>query len=471
VRHARWVLAIAIAIVAALMPAAAGATFPGANGKLAFTSGTFAGQTISTVNPDGTDAREIRSTVPGFGPTNMHPSWSNGGGLIAFASAASLFPLPRWDLWTMAPDGTGARQILDHDTAGVVVLDKPAWSPDGKTIAFTGRPSANESSVCKRDWYWDYLDRKGCNLGVYTYDPRFRVLTRIASGFEPAWSPNGERIAFSAFRGDTTEIYTTKPDGSAAVQVTNNAARDEEPSWSPDGTELAFTSDRDGQVTAFAQYGCCVGGPGEIYVMGADGTGVRRLTVNPALDASPAWSPDGTKIAFTSTRRTPNCDPNVLLTFHCQSDVYVMNADGSDQHLVAFFGYDVDWQPLNRPPDCSSVSATPSSLFPPNGKLVSVTLGGGTDPDGDPVSLVITGVTQDEPPGGAPDAVLGPAPNQVSLRAKRDGGGDGRVYRVAFDATDGRGGECTGTAVVGVPHDQGSVARDSAPPSFDSLRP
>src|SRR5690348_17220312 len=123
-RHARWILAIAIAIVAALMPAAAGATFPGANGKLAFTSGTFAGQTISTVNPDGTDAREIRSTVPGFGPTNMNPGWSADGRLIAFASAASLFPIPRWDLWTMAADGTGARQVLDHDTAGVVVLDK-----------------------------------------------------------------------------------------------------------------------------------------------------------------------------------------------------------------------------------------------------------------------------------------------------------------------------------------------------------
>jgi Tol biopolymer transport system component len=469
-RHARLIGVIAIAGGLA-MPAPAGATSPGANGRLAYTSGTPLGQTISTVNPDGTDAREIRSAVPGFGPTNMDPAWSADGGLIAFASAASLSPIPRWDLWTMAPDGTGARQILDHDTAGLVVLDKPAWSPDRKTLAFTGRPSANESSTCKRDWYWDYLDRKGCNLGVYTYDRRFRVLTRIAAGFEPAWSPNGARIAYSAYRGDTTEIYTVKPDGSDVVQVTSNTARDEEPSWSPDGSKLAFTSDRDGPVEAFTRVGCCTAGPGEIYTMNADGTGVQRMTVNPALDASPAWSPDGTKLAFTSTRRTPNCDPNVLLTFHCQSDVYVMNADGTDQHLVAFFGYDVDWQPLNRPPDCTRVSANPSSLSPPNGKLVSVALGGATDPDGDAVSLTITGVTQDEPTGGVPDAALGPAANQASLRAKRDGGGDGRVYRVAFEVTDGRGGDCTGTATVGVPHNQGTVARDSSPPSFDSLQP
>ncbi len=71
----------------------------------------------------------------------------------------------------------------------------------------------------------------------------------------------------------------------------------------------------------------------------------------------------------------------------------------------------------------------------------------------------------------APDAKAGPAPNQVYVRAERSGLGDGRVYRIAYRATDGRGGECSGVATVGVPHDmgKGSTPIDSAPPSYDSF--
>jgi chitinase len=85
------------------------------------------------------------------------------------------------------------------------------------------------------------------------------------------------------------------------------------------------------------------------------------------------------------------------------------------------------------------------------------------------VVLTVTDVTQDEPVNGlgdgdtSPDAVLGPASNQVSLRAERSGLGDGRVYHVSFTGSDGTGGTCAGVATVGVPHDQGghSTAVDS----------
>jgi len=86
---------------------------------------------------------------------------------------------------------------------------------------------------------------------------------------------------------------------------------------------------------------------------------------------------------------------------------------------------------------------------------------GAFDIDGDPVTTTIVGVTQDEPLDGlgdgrtTPDARPGPAGDQVELRAERSGTGDGRVYRISFQVEDGRGGECTGTAIVGVPHDQG----------------
>jgi len=93
------------------------------------------------------------------------------------------------------------------------------------------------------------------------------------------------------------------------------------------------------------------------------------------------------------------------------------------------------------------------------------------------VTLTITAVTQDEPLNGeddgntSPDAKRASAGNEVFLRAERSGRGDGRVYRVAFTASDGKGGTCEGTATVAVPLSRASKAVDSAPPSFDSFGP
>lgn len=111
----------------------------------------------------------------------------------------------------------------------------------------------------------------------------------------------------------------------------------------------------------------------------------------------------------------------------------------------------------NPPPDCSAVTAGSSVLWPPNNKMRLITLTGATDPEGEAVTTTITGVTQDEQlDQGTPDAEAGPAGDSVYLRAERDGKGDGRVYRIAYTATDGSGGTCSGVVVVGVPHDQGS---------------
>jgi hypothetical protein len=130
-------------------------------------------------------------------------------------------------------------------------------------------------------------------------------------------------------------------------------------------------------------------------------------------------------------------------------------------HRVASSETTVNCGVVNHPPSCASVSA-PTTLWPPNHKFRLIALSGGTDPDGDPVTITITGVTQDEPLDGlgdgdtAPDAKLGTASNEVFLRAERSGLGDGRVYRIAFQGSDGHGGTCTGSVAVGVPHDQGN---------------
>ena len=116
---------------------------------------------------------------------------------------------------------------------------------------------------------------------------------------------------------------------------------------------------------------------------------------------------------------------------------------------------------VNHAPSCSSVAASPSALWPPNNKFVRVALSGGSDPDGDAISISVTGVSQDEPASVGGDASLAGA-NAVNLRASRLGSGDGRVYEVRFTITDAHGATCSSSTIVGVPHDQsGPAAVDS----------
>ncbi|MFI7602985.1 hypothetical protein [Actinoplanes sp. NPDC049681] len=132
----------------------------------------------------------------------------------------------------------------------------------------------------------------------------------------------------------------------------------------------------------------------------------------------------------------------------------------------------------NRPPVCTGVKASPGEIWPPNHKLVTVTLSGATDPDGDATTLTITGVTQDEALNGtgdgdtAPDAAwISGRRDQVQVRAERSGQGDGRVYRIAFTVSDGID-TCSGTVSVGVPHDQsGDPAVDTTSVVVNSFGP
>jgi hypothetical protein len=104
--------------------------------------------------------------------------------------------------------------------------------------------------------------------------------------------------------------------------------------------------------------------------------------------------------------------------------------------------------------------------------MVPVAIAGVSDPDGDPVAVVVTGIAQDEPVGTASDGACpdgaGVGTSTPLLRAERDGHGDGRVYTVSFAANDARGGECEGTVTICVPHDQGRHSCGDQGPSVNS---
>src|SRR6185503_8037374 len=93
---------------------------------------------------------------------------------------------------------------------------------------------------------------------------------------------------FTSYRNGNAEIYLMNADGSNPIRLTNNAGVDDDPAWSPDGSRIAFWSSRNGNS--------------EIYVMNVDGTNQTRLTTNASTDIQPAFSPDGGKIVFTSNR-------------------------------------------------------------------------------------------------------------------------------------------------------------------------
>lgn len=159
------------------------------------------------------------------------------------------------------------------------------------------------------------------------------------------------------------------------------------------------------------------------------------------------------------------------------ADVIVGAAYANNQNgrAFAFLGCGTSCDAENAPPDCSGAFPDPSEVWPPNNALVPVSIQGVTDPDGDPVTVTISSITQDEPlaaasGGNACFQSEGIGERSARIRAKRTMVGDGRVYHIGFIAEDGRGGRCTGTAQVCVPHDRDHSCHDSGR-TFDSTVP
>jgi Tol biopolymer transport system component len=288
----RAVFLAAILALAASSPAHA--SFPGANGKIAFMGGSDGAGTY-TIDPDGSNQTLIL-------PLTTQPVWSATGTRLAF------FDDHNNSISTANGDGSNVEIVcfcLVTNAEGGF-----AWSPDGSKIAYS------EASICE-----------GCNdtFDVWSVNSDGSGLTNLTNSPNdldvwPDWSPDGTKIAFAK----NGRLATMNPDGTGSALLPGEPVGTS-PSWSPDGHRLAYQ--------AFD------GTDSEVFVITADGTGRTQLTDNAVNDGSPAWSPDGKKIAFASNREGI-------------ADIYVMNADGSAQTRLTTdpeSNSNPDWQPLPGP--------------------------------------------------------------------------------------------------------------------------
>lgn len=280
---------------------------PSLSGKIAFTSLRDRPSSyfeIYSVDADGTNFRRLTHTGPAV--ADIAWDWSPDGTRLTFVVYEGDSDR---DIYVMNADGTGRMNLTGAlDQQGPSNENEPAWSPDGTKIAFVAE--------------WKTIS------DIYIVNAEGSGLRKVYDGrglaTSPTWAPDGTRIAFSAEteQGGDLAIYTVGMDGTGLKQLTASGSFAEFPAWSPDDDQIAYISDQ--------------GGTKSVFVTNTAGTSQPAGVATVPLDSPdcclgpPLWSPDGTKLAFAALH-----DGNW--------DIYVAAADGSEVTHVTRQPGDETW--------------------------------------------------------------------------------------------------------------------------------
>jgi TolB protein len=239
-------------------------------------------------------------------------------------------------------DGYSPRQVTHLNS----ITLSPAWSSDGKWLAYTSYAKGNPDLYIKnlREKRGTVISKKGINITPawvpnqfalaaslsFSGDPEIYLLTGTGKiinkltnkkgiDLSPTWSPDGKHMAFVSKRAGTPQIYIKNTATREERRLTFQGRYNTQPSWSPKGDKVAYSGMEAGR--------------NNIFVIGSDGQNPVQLTHDSGDNEAPSWSPDGSLIVFSSTREGP-------------SRIYVMTAYGTDQRrLLALQGEQTepDW--------------------------------------------------------------------------------------------------------------------------------
>jgi probable HAF family extracellular repeat protein len=325
---------------------------------------------------------------------------------------------------------------FDVATGGSAVVGNPAflWTPSGGVVDLGVR---------------DTLGVRASAFAV-TPDARFVVgaVQRSALDTEAAiWTSASESVGLGFLPGHTTSAARAVSDDGAVVVGTSGSPLDGSTSFRP----FRWTA-ADGMVDLGTLCPLC---GGSATAVSADGSVVVGTSGFPFV-----WDSINGLRDLTVVLEEHGVD---LTGWRSLSNIHDVSADG--QVIVGeglFFNRQQGWiatlPQLNTPPDCRQAVASPSEIWPPNRTLAPITILGLFDADGDPVTVIVDAILQDERPRFRGPIPSGLGTDSALVPAVRDGHGDGRVYHIEFTASDEFGGACSGTVRVCVPHDRGKGA-------------